>query len=251
MKIFNQVQPLVNLAVSGIKAPWLGLLHVGINESLLRIVIGSLGIALPVVLVIWGLALNGAVAGSMSDYYAFRTRDAFVGILFVIGWVLFAYKGYEEKIDGVAGKLACVFAIGIALFSNTDGGWMSKVHFTCASCLFALLAFFSIFLFTKTDNAPREFWEGIKWVFQGGATKKEGAVTERKITRNRIYITCGIVILLMLALSGLYMWLWQNTVLSDIKLVLILEWIMVWAFAVSWLTKGNFIFADKKEKLKA
>jgi hypothetical protein len=219
----------------------------GINIPLLKQIIGILGAALPVVLVVWGCIINhGAVEGSMSDYYAFRTRDAFVGILFVIGLILFVYKG-PYKVDNRVGNMACIFAWGVALFSNTDGGWMSKVHFTCAVCLFALLAFFSIFLFTKTRYAPKKFWRAIKWILKGNATKKERKVKDRKITRNKIYIACGTIILAMLVFLGLYLWLWQDTFLSNYKLVLILEWIMVWAFAFSWLTKGNFILPDKEE----
>ena len=236
MKPLNKIGSLVTRFAGG-----------GINVPLLRRILGGLGAALPLILVVWGVVLNGAVEGSMSDYYTFRTRDAFVGILFVIGWVLFAYKGFQ-KADNVAGNLACVFALGVALFSNIDGGWISKVHFTCAGCLFVLFAFFSIFLFTKTDNAPKEFWPAVKWVFKGGALKKEDTVTEQKILRNKIYIACGIIILAMLLLLGLYMWLWQDTVVEKIKPVLILEWIMVWAFAASWLIKGEYILKDKEKQ---
>jgi len=234
MKYFDKIGTLVNRFAGG-----------GINVPLLRRIIGGLGVALPLIVLFWGLAINGAVQDSISDYYAFRTRDAFVGILFVIGWVLFAYRGYQ-KVDNVAGNLACVFSLGVALFSNTDGGWISKVHFICAGCLFALFAFFSIFLFTKSKNTPEKFWDAIKWVLKGKATKEDGYMKPRKITRNKIYIAGGIIILAMLLLLGLYMLLWQHTVLDNAKPELILEWIMVWAFSASWLIKGEYLLKDKK-----
>ena len=63
--------------------------------TLRRVVV--LGVALPVVLALWGFALCRCmeIQPSISDYYGLRTRDAFVGILFVVGWFLFAYRGYE------------------------------------------------------------------------------------------------------------------------------------------------------------
>src|SRR5207253_976505 len=48
----------------------------------LRRIVGILGIGLPIVVAIWGFALGYALQPSISDYYALRTRDAFVGILF-------------------------------------------------------------------------------------------------------------------------------------------------------------------------
>ena len=221
----------------------------GLNVPWLKAIIGVLGAGLPLILLFWGLAIDGNIQDSMSSYYALRTRDAFVGILFIIGWVLFVYKGYNNtgsvNIDSIAGNLACVFALGVAFFSNQDPGWMSKVHFISAACLFILFAVFSIFLFTRSKNTPPDFWKSVVWVLTGKSTKKDGYMSGRKILRNRIYLACGIIIMVMLLLLGMYMWLWQDTSLAKIKPVFILEWIMVWAFALSWLVKGEILFKDK------
>ena len=52
----------------------------------LRRVVGVLGMALPVVVALWGFYfLKGIeIQSSISDYYGLRTRDAFVGILCVM-----------------------------------------------------------------------------------------------------------------------------------------------------------------------
>ena len=128
---------------------------------------------------------------------------------------------------------------------------MSKAHFISAVCLFLVFAIFSLFLFTRSKNTPEKFWHSVKWVFQGKATKKDEYMSDRKILRNRIYIACGITIVAVLLLVGLYMWQGQDTVLAKIKPVFILEWIMVWAFAFSWLVKGEIILKDKAEVLKS
>ena len=81
---------------------------------------------------VWGFALSGwsiELQDSISDYYSLRTRDAFVGILFVIAWFLCTYKGYET-VDDIAGYLACLFALGVAFFPNSGGSWERIVHFS-------------------------------------------------------------------------------------------------------------------------
>jgi len=73
-----------------------------VSHLRLRRIVGALGLALPVILLVWGFALSGwslTVQNSLSDYYSLRTRDAFVGILFVIAWFLCTYKGYEVVDD--------------------------------------------------------------------------------------------------------------------------------------------------------
>jgi hypothetical protein len=66
-----------------------------VSYRTLRRVVGVLGVALPVVLAVWGwLLLDGPhLERSISDYCALHTRDALVGILFTIGWFLFTQSG--------------------------------------------------------------------------------------------------------------------------------------------------------------
>jgi hypothetical protein len=219
-----------------------------IDERLLRRIVGALGVALPFVVVFWGFALSGwSLQDSLSDYYSLRTRDAFVGILFVIGWILFAYKGYE-KMDGIAGKLACVFAMGVAIFPNSGNGWERTVHFSSAACLFLLLSFFSLFLFTKTNDSPKGFRRTVAYAFRRGAAKSGNSRTPEKKKRNKVYVACGIVILACIALIGLYTLFWQNTAISAIKPVLLLESFMIWAFGFAWFIKGETFWKDKKER---
>ena len=218
----------------------------GINTRLLRRIVGFLGMALPVVVVFWGLFIpDCSIRGSISDYYGFRTRDAFVGILFVIGWFLFAYKGYN-KIDAIAGKLACIFAIGVAVLPSSEKGWQGPMHFVSAACLFIILAFFSIYLFTRTGKPPFDFWRTVKQAF--GFVKSDNSMSEEKIKRNKIYIICGILMLVFLISTGLYKLFWSETAISIIKPVLILEWLMIWAFGISWLIKGETLFRDKAKQ---
>jgi hypothetical protein len=79
--------------------------------------------------------LGISLLDSISDYYSLRTRDAFVGVLFVVAWFLFAYRGYERK-DDLAGDLACLFALGVALFPNSGEDWEKVIHFSSAAAFF-------------------------------------------------------------------------------------------------------------------
>lgn len=230
--------------------PIFRLLKGGINVRLLRRILGILGVALPVVLVVWGLFISGwPPQDSLSDYYSLRTRDAFVGILFVIGWILFAYKGYE-KMDSIAGKLACVFAMGVALFPNSGAGWEKIVHFASAGCMFLLLAFFSLYLFTKTHESPPGLGPTMRSFHLRAAWRGE-PVKREKGKRNKVYIACGIAILACIALIGLYNLFWQDTAISAYKPVLVLESFMIWAFGFAWFVKGETFWKDKKRLAKA
>jgi hypothetical protein len=197
-----------------------------VSHQMFRRVLGALGVALPVVLAVWGFALSGwslEIQDSISDYYSLRTRDAFVGILFVIAWFLFTYRGYERK-DDIAGYLACIFALGVAFFPNSGENWERTVHLSSAAGLFLVLSFFSLFLFTKSGGSP----------------------THEKRVRNRIYVACGLVMLVCLVLIGLYYFLWQDTSISDFKPVFWLESLMIWAFGISWFVKGETLFRDRQ-----
>ena len=195
-----------------------------VSHLTLRRVLGILGVALPFVLMVWGFALSGwsmELQDSISDYYHLRTQDALVGTLCVIGLFLFAYKGYERK-DDIAGYLACLFALGVAFFPNKPQGWESIVHFSSAAGLFLVLSFFSLFLFTKSGNYQ----------------------TPQKRIRNRVYVACGLLMLVCLILTGLYTWLLEDTAIANIRPVFWLESLMIWAFGVSWFIKGQTLLKD-------
>lgn len=194
-----------------------------VSYRTLRRLVGLLGVTLPFILEFWGFALChcGVLQPSISDYYGLRTRDAFVGILFTIAWFLFTYRGYGWK-DDIAGNLACVFALGVALFPNSGANWERTVHFTSATLLFLVLSYYSLFLFTKSS----------------------GVRTAQKKIRNRIYIGCGVAILICIALIGLYYSSLQDTSVARFKPVFWLESFALVAFGISWFIKGETLWTD-------
>ena len=189
----------------------------------LRRVVGCLGVALPVVLAVWGFALCDClqIQPSLSDYYRLRTRDALVGILFTLAWFLFTYRGYDRR-DAVAGDLGCVFALGVALFPNSGSASEKTVHFGSALALFLVLSCYCLFLFTESRGLP----------------------TPEKKIRNRIYRICGVSMLVCIALVGLFYWRFQHARIAALKPVFWLESLALWAFGISWFVKGETLWKD-------
>ena len=203
----------------------------------LRRTVGILGMALPVILVIGGLIFSSdsEIENSISGYYDTIMVAVFVGVLFAIATFMFSYLGYEmpnrkrfEATDNVAGNLAALFAVVVALFPTTHSvQWVRIVHLASAFLFFMTLAYFSIHLFTKTTP---------------GSTPKGS-----KAERNRIYRACGWAIIVFIALIAVYFLFFQGTGIADLKPVLVLESLALWAFGISWLVKGDTLLQDSKQ----
>ena len=188
----------------------------------LRIAVGILGIAFPIIMAAgYWIADGEGIRTSISSYYHTGMRDLFVGILCAVALFLFSYIGYEKK-DNVAGDLAAIFALGVAFFP-VSSGLVGTIHLISAVLFFLLLAFFSLFLFTKGDPNP----------------------TRQKRKRNKLYRICGYVILgaiLIVLIYSIFPGLYYA--ISGMKPTFWLETIALWAFGISWLTKGNVLFRD-------
>jgi hypothetical protein len=199
----------------------------------LRTAIGIIGIALPFVLALGKILFDGGgLQSSMSAYYYTNSRNFFVGSLCAIGVFLMSYRGYERK-DNIAGKLACLFAIGVAFFptqpeTNALPGdkLLGAIHLTCAALLFLTLAYFSLCLFRKTDPTTPP--------------------TPQKLRRNAVYSICGYTILASILFIVIFKATLEHTVLQNFKPVFWLEALAVVSFGVSWLTKGEAILGDEK-----
>lgn len=193
----------------------------------LRQLIGMLGIALPLLMVLFNYLAqkNWTIEFSISDYYDNGSSGyVFVGVLFVLGFFLLAYKGYE-KVDGRAADVGCVAALGVALFPTTSKNYTVHVmHFVFALLLFATFIFFSLYLFRKTS--------GVK------------TVTRQKVYRNRVYVTCGIIMIVCIigiALASLGL---LGAAAAKYKIVFWLEAIALSAFGFSWIVKGELLWKD-------
>jgi hypothetical protein len=193
-----------------------------ISFRALRRAIGMIGIALPIALVV-GENLFGerGILDSISSYYwSEAMRDLLVGSLCAIGVFLGSYRG-EKRWDSLAGNLACVFAIGVALFPcskpmepRTPSNY---VHYSSAAGLFLTLAYYCLFSFTGQDPGT--------------------VPTEKKPIRNGVYRTCGCIILIcIVAIAAVGAFPPESTAKN---FVFWLEATAIWAFGWSWYIKGK------------
>jgi hypothetical protein len=196
----------------------------------LRKAVGIIAVTLPFVLAIgkW-VTLGSIIAGSpglqtsISGYYYTDMRNIFVGSLCAISIFLVATWGYNLA-DAIAGRIAAVFAFGVAWFpTKPDQGasdaqkLIAKFHAGFATSLFLILAFFCIFQFTQSE-APKE------------------RQTPQKRQRNFCYYLCGGIILACIAGCGI-------ATLMD-KSIFWFESIAVFTFGVAWLIKGEMLLKD-------
>jgi len=199
----------------------------------LRKAVGIIGFALPFVLAFGKILLQGpGIQSSISGYYYTDMRNVFVGSLCAIGVFLMSCRGYDWK-DESAGYLACVFAIGVALFPTTPDMGATRedkligiLHLSFAMLLFLTLAYFSLALFTKTapDKNP----------------------TPRKLQRNIVYRVCGYTILASILFMVVVALPAVKTLVERLTPIFWFESVAVVAFGVSWLIKGETILKDQE-----
>ncbi|MDQ2090387.1 hypothetical protein [Marimonas arenosa] len=199
-----------------------------------RQALGLLGLVFPVLLLLGGWLENARVQPSISDYYHTTLRDIYVGTLFAIGIFLVSYKGHvrengERLSDNLAATLAGVGAFGLAVFPNQVvpgtknifefflGEYAKWGHFVAAVLFLGAMAYLSLVKFARSG----------------------------KPARRRIYRLCGWAILLFGGAATLFSILrawtslgWSDTIESS-GIIFWFEALGIWAFGISWLTKGQ------------
>lgn len=201
-----------------------------------RMALGILGLVFPLLLVAGGLAVNGRVEPSVSDFFHTTLRDVFVGSLCAIGVFLISYRGYRREpgewiSDDLIATIGGLSAFGVAFFPNESPGhvietWSQEAvgldlvplfHYGSALLFFLCLSLFCYVKFPKTAK-PR---------------------------RRRIYVWCGHMIWvagLSIAAASYFRKAGsptQQAFVNTHNLVFWAEAAGVWVFAVAWLTKGK------------
>lgn len=201
-----------------------------INTKRLRIGVGALGGLLPwiVALLLWEIPESIS-----ATYYEPQTVAPFLITLGAAGVLLISYRGYDLQDDiintlaGVCGLMVCLFPCANALLERVGTFQLTPqtsniIHNGAAVLFFGLLAYNSLFLFTKHGDS----------------------MTPEKKKRNIVYRVCGVGMMasfaiLLLPWFRIQIWLVETLALTF--------------FAVSWLTKAcavKLLFADKKEASK-
>jgi hypothetical protein len=200
----------------------------------LRKAVGIIGVGLPFVLAFGKMLLQGpGLKESISCYYYTDLGNVFVGSLCAIGVFLMSCRGYDWR-DQAAGIVACIFAVGVALFPTTPcvgappgNKLIGCLHLAFAALLFLTLAYFCLALFTKTNTDPGKH------------------PTPQKRKRNTVYRACGITILVCIVLIAIVHLPQVKESVEALSPVFWLESLAVIAFGFAWLVKGETILKDQ------
>ncbi|MEO6541285.1 MAG: hypothetical protein ABIN74_09855, partial [Ferruginibacter sp.] len=99
------------------------------------------------------------------------------------------------------------------------------MHFVFALLLFSVFIFFSIYLFRKTGPGRR---------------------TKQKDKRDKVYFTCGIIMILCIAGIAVGM-IWLKEISATYHFVFWFESLALMAFGFSWVTKAEFLFLKDEQ----
>ncbi len=199
-----------------------------ISYMTLRKIVGLLAISLIPIMILGSFIFDHTryIQISVSAYYHTSMRDPLVGIISGISLFLLSYNGYTRQ-DSIASKLAGLFALGIAFIPTSEtsdkSDLLSTLHYLTSGVFFAILAYMSIFLFTKSS----------------------GIITPEKKKRNRVYRVSGIVMAISVIGIPIDSIPAVHDLIGFLKPTIILETIALVSFGISWLTKGQFILRDR------
>ena len=206
----------------------------------LRKLIGFLGMLLPFACLFGGsIFQNQPVLDSISAYYHSNMQDVLTGIVIGFSLFLITYNG-PEHIDSIIATISGIAGLGIAIFpcasrtvpSSAVGVFQltppiaGYLHYGSSAIFFILLAINSYFLFTLGD---KENW------------------TKSKSIRNGIYRACGLIIFASL-ITLLILTIVMGEGLIETVWTFVFETIMLLAFGISWLVKGETLFTDKPDE---
>ncbi|HEX6499852.1 MAG TPA: hypothetical protein VF054_12585, partial [Micromonosporaceae bacterium] len=196
---------------------------------LMRMVIGLLGVAVPVMLVLGDRLLFGGepLRGSLSAYYHTGMHDVFVGSLSTIGFFLITYMLFHYNWDNVLSIVAGLAIIGVALFPTGGNSpltplqvrigehTVSTVHQVCAVIFILSLAIIS-FLFGHREG------------------QRPDRTPEQRRRGKLLHWACAFAIIAAVVYVLVTKWLGQY----DRYSMFFGETIATFAFGLSWLMKG-------------
>jgi uncharacterized membrane protein len=215
------------------------------QQKTLRKLVGILGMLLPVLLYIsvrWYTHYDTPIK-SVSHYFFTRFGSIFIIVVSLLAIFLLIYKG-KARIDFYLSSLAAIAALTLLLLPAgnleiTDCSdcefivvttlrnypLRGTIHDICGGIFLTSLAGMALFVFTR-KNPPLV------------------PVTPQKLARNRIFIICGIIMLLALA-TILVGFISKSEWFQAHQMTFWMETTALEAFGFSWLVKGEFILKDK------
>jgi hypothetical protein len=196
--------------------------HIAGTYASLRVGVGVVGAALPIVLWLGGwIGDNETLRPSMSAYYYSPTMgDVFVGTLVAVGVILFLYKGFSASEDWGL-NFAGIFALGVALVPTDPPDLPARAvtwHGTFAILFFACIAYVCIFRASDTLSLVRD--------------------TTRARRLRQIYRSLGGAMIGAPLLAALLAFVLRGAS-EPSRVVFVVEAAGVWVFALYWLVKSR------------
>jgi hypothetical protein len=187
-----------------------------IDEYAIKFSVGAIALCLPWI----ELALTkGSITSISESFWSTEgpwPRNVFVGLLFSISTLLLAYNG-RQQLEMWLGKLACLCAVGIAMFPCGCGDptreIIRHVHLAAAGAMFTVLGVFCVIFLRRA--------------------KAKGHV--HALRRVKIYAVCCLGMIITVALFVVY-------ALSHREVVVLYgEALGLVSFGVSWLTASHVV----------
>jgi len=236
------------------------------SYRVIRLVVGFLGILLPIFLIIgeaFFLRAGVHVRGSLSAYYHTSMQDIFVGGLCVIGFLLATYMAGEPRtLDFLASLIAGVAVLGVVFFPTSRPGLpvgapacgsqpeppgcspveqtlgehtTAEIHAGFAIAFIICLAVMS-FLFAASEvlSGP----ERLPAPYQPKPSAFQNPVLFV------IHTLCALIILIAGA------WAFLGVDLGQLTRLYVGEVASVWTFGVSWLLAGFYLTAPAMHRPK-
>ena len=194
----------------------------------LRLLVGLIAFLLPFTVSF----LSANSLSSISASYYSNARDAFVGMMFIVGSFLWAYNGHTIN-EAIASRGASLAAILVALFPTAcdlcKADLAARIHYTAAVILFAILAYFCLVPFRKN-------------------TKRKGG---KKGLRSGIYLACGIIMITCMVVIFIANSIMAKEIVTKLRLTYWGETVALAAFGFAWIIAGKYfpLFVDKEDKL--
>jgi hypothetical protein len=245
------------------------------SSLLFRICIGGSALAFLVVIIFGNMFFEGpGIKDSISSYYySPAMRNVFVGGACVLATLLMVYR--YEPWDHVWSFVAGACMILLAIFPRTDPNLICPPK--CPSTLQTDIGYFHwgvsivfllaivilvLYLFTLSDeNASlkqaivhKQNWFSTAFstiirpftVFSPIRRSVQNAPSGRKLSRNRVYVVFGGLMILTLVLCAIDQWFIPPKLrLDSINPVFWAETLTLFFFFVAWIVKGGVILIDE------
>lgn len=195
----------------------------------LRLMVGIIAFVMPFLVTL----IAQTQLTSISASYHTPARDYFVGLLFVVAALMFAYNGHTSK-ESLASKGAGLSAVLVALFPTSSvtcvSSQSSTIHGIAAVILFLILMYFCFGPFREN-------------------TKGKGG---KKGIRAKLYFMCGTVMLAAMLVGLISKLILSCETVDAWKVTYWVEAVALGAFGLAWIVAGKIIplIVDEQDSLK-